>query len=153
MNKKSDDFRIPRNVDPDSIDGGTDTSHMEYWGDEGPSLPSPSESPSGSNTLDEILYKVGTDINKVYSSDPFNGWCTLHYFKLIEGKCVGCEAVSKLQLLFSAEVEKATKDAYYLLYWKYKELNGQSVDVKFAEAYGILTEELTPPAQEGQDNE
>lgn len=47
--------------------------------------------------------------------------------------------------LFAAQLERreaeATLKAYDLLFWKYKELNGQSVDRKFAEAYGALTEE------------
>lgn len=35
-----------------------------------------------------------------------------------------------------------------LLFWKYKELNSQSVDVKFAEAYGIIKDELEQSLKE-----
>lgn len=32
-------LEIPRNIDLNSADGGTDTSHSEYWGDKGPGAP------------------------------------------------------------------------------------------------------------------
>lgn len=39
------------------------------------------------------------------------------------------------------KVAEATQEAYELLYWKYKELNHQTVDMKFVEAYNTLTKE------------
>ena len=33
---RKDKLQIPRNIDLRTADGGTDTSHMEYWGDKGP---------------------------------------------------------------------------------------------------------------------
>ncbi len=47
-----------------------------------------------------------------------------------------------IERLIAEEVEKATNDAYDLLFWKYKEMNHQSVDRVFAEAYGFLKEEI-----------
>lgn len=52
------------------------------------------------------------------------------------------QAKAAITSLIVEEVEKATNDAYDLLFWKYKEMNHQSVDRVFAEAYGILKEEL-----------
>lgn len=46
--------------------------------------------------VDKILYAIGSGINKVYASDPVKPWCQHHYFKLIEGRCVGCEARTQL---------------------------------------------------------
>ena len=57
--------------------------------------------------LDSILHKIGTDINKVYSSNPVGPWCMNHYFKLIKGECVGCEAKQAIQALISDQVAKA----------------------------------------------
>ena len=60
--------------------------------------------------LDSILHKIGTDINKVYSSNPVGPWCMNHYFKLIKGECVGCEAKQAIQALISDQVAKARID-------------------------------------------
>ena len=57
--------------------------------------------------LDSILHKIGTDINKVYSSNPVGPWCMNHYFKLIKGECVGCEAKQAIQAFISDQVAKA----------------------------------------------
>jgi hypothetical protein len=55
---------------------------------------------------------------------------------LIYGK-----AVSEVMDEVEKAVVEATRNAYDLLYWKYKEINGQSVDVKFVEAYNALMDE------------
>ena len=47
--------------------------------------------------IDAILYKIGQEINKVYTSDALTPWCTTHYFKLIKGRCVGCEAAKAIK--------------------------------------------------------
>ena len=57
--------------------------------------------------LDSILHKIGTDINKVYSSNPVGPWCMNHYFKLIKGECVGCEAKQAIQAFISDQVARA----------------------------------------------
>ena len=62
--------------------------------------------------LDSILHKIGTDINKVYSSNPVGPWCMNHYFKLIKGECVGCEAKQAIQALISDQVAKAKLEAF-----------------------------------------
>lgn len=49
--------------------------------------------------------------------------------------------------LLTSEIEKAKVEAYDLLFWKYKELNGQTVDRKFVEAYNALTEEILQEEQ------
>lgn len=50
----------------------------------------------------------------------------------------GIKAVRELDAMLKRE----RSNAYDLLYWKYKEMNGQSVDKVFAEAYGTLKEEI-----------
>lgn len=54
---------------------------------------------------------------------------------------------SKLETLIATR----TVEAIDLLYWKYKEMNDQSVDMKFAEAYGIVREELTASLEKKTD--
>lgn len=61
--------------------------------------------------LDEILHKIGSDINKVYTSEATTPWCTIHYFKLDKGKCVGCEAKAKLNALITAKQVEARIDS------------------------------------------
>lgn len=51
--------------------------------------------------------------------------------------------LKRAKLAIQSQVDEATKQAYELLRWKYKELNGQTVDYKFAEAYNILMDQLT----------
>lgn len=52
-------------------------------------------------------------------------------------------------LVVSVRIRSAL-EAIDLLHWKYKELNDQSVDMKFAEAYGIIRDEYR--AQGNQEN-
>lgn len=61
------------------------------------------------NTIDEILYKIGSDINEVYTSEALTPWCTHHYFKLIKGRCVGCEAKTALLTAIMAEMPDKQK--------------------------------------------
>lgn len=49
----------------------------------------------------------------------------------------------KAKAAIQAHVDEVVREAYDLLYWKYKELNGQSLDNKFVEAYNILMDEAT----------
>lgn len=46
------------------------------------------------------------------------------------------------------KVIKAKIEAIELLFWKYKEDNGQSVDKVFASAYGVIEEELRGQLEE-----
>lgn len=54
---------------------------------------------------------------------------------------------SKLKALFTEHSNKVDRlarlEQMELLRWKYKELNAQSIDYKFLEAYNILTDELS----------
>lgn len=59
------------------------------------------------SVVDNILYQVGSGINKVYSSDPLKPWCQTHYFKLNKGKCVGCEASKELTTYIDSERSQA----------------------------------------------
>lgn len=61
--------------------------------------------------------------------------------------CSHVEKMDKLNTLLTSEIEKAKFEAYNLLFWKYKELNGQTVDRKFVEAYNALTEEILQEEQ------
>lgn len=52
-------------------------------------------------------------------------------------------------------MQEARVEAYDLLYWKYKEMNGQTVDMKFVEAdmkfveaYNALVSELQSPKED-----
>lgn len=61
----------------------------------------------------------------------------------------------QIMQLFEADKAAAVREAYDLLYWKYKELNGQSVDMKFVDAYNALVGELRAdpphPTSTGED--
>lgn len=63
--------------------------------------------------LDKVLYKIGTGINAVYTSEATTPWCTIHYFKLDKGVCVGCEAKAALQSLIEDRVKKANSTGHW----------------------------------------
>jgi len=65
--------------------------------------------------LEKVLYKIGTGINAVYTSEATTPWCTIHYFKLDKGVCVGCEAKAALQSLIEdrTKVTGETSDGYH----------------------------------------
>lgn len=56
-------------------------------------------------------------------------------------------AVNKLAAELARVEVKTRHRAYNLLYWKYKEIAGQSVDMDFVEAYNILIQEAAHPQQ------
>jgi len=65
--------------------------------------------PNSREELNKVLHTVGTRINEVYTSEATTPWCTVHYFKLIKGVCVGCEAVQALDQHLTNQLEKAVE--------------------------------------------
>lgn len=73
---------------------------------------------------------------------------TINCLRMPTFRCSICRAsVDNILKLLTSEIEKAKVEAYDLLFWKYKELNGQTVDRKFVEAYNALTEETLQEEQ------
>jgi len=52
------------------------------------------------------------------------------------------QAKAALNQLMLRESLEGSIEAIELLFWKYKEMNDQTVDMKFAEAYGIIKDEI-----------
>jgi len=83
-------------------------------------------------SLDEQLMEVMLYVRTTHEVEHNdNQWTREFVFSFDEAK-------AKINRL----IVESKLEAIDLLYWKYKELNGQSVDIKFAEAYGIITKEL-----------
>ena len=83
-------------------------------------------------SLDEQLMEVMLYVRTTHEVEHNdNQWTREFVFSFDEAK-------AKINRL----IVESKLEAIDLLYWKYKELNGQSVDIKFAEAYGIIKEEL-----------
>lgn len=80
-------------------------------------------------TSDTLLRQEFHELYKSCADEQAGGGEIIDYFKLEDE--------------VMALVSKAVEEGLDLVYWQYKELNGQSVDMKFVEAYNIIKAELT----------